>query len=314
MIQPALPIRPHPAGFLSGLRRFNSIVINVSFDAATKEVYETIRKKGEFESVVNNIDKFITLTTEKGTPSFTSISMSVMKANIKNIPNLIEFAAQKEFNFGLSPVVSLPVDQTLNCFNNPLLEMRGWKEAISKGRLVFEKLFVKRLGKLSEATKDIYRNSFNALESRIPWHVLQEQHYHVKRYVPARFIRSYVKLYGKDIVVCLFPWNNGQPQECRYYAFVTDNYYEVYLPEGKYLVGLTHRYADLKYCRDWVISVKPNKNGTIEISENLPCLYKIIIKNILRKALRQLPSLHRIRIESFLRNLWNSSPLPSTNK
>jgi hypothetical protein len=197
----------------------------------------------------------------------------------------------------------MPVDQTLNCFNNPLLEMRGWKEAISNGRVIFEELFAKRLERLSEATKDIYRNSFNALESRIPWHILQEQHYPVKRHVPARLIQSYIKLYGKDIVICFFPWNDGHPQECRYYAFLTDNYYEVHLPEGKYLVGLKARYADPNYCRDWIISVKPNKNGTIEVSEKLPFLYKIIIENILRKVLRQLPCLYRIIIENILRKI-----------
>lgn len=295
---------------LSALRRFNSIIINVSFDAATKELYESIRKKGEFENVVNNIDKFITLTTEKGTPSFTSISMSVMKANITNIPDLIEFAAQREISFGLSPVVSLPADQILNCFNNPLLEMRGWKEAISNGRSVFEKLFVKRLGKLSEETKNIYRNSFNALESRIPWHTLKEQHYPVKRHVPVRIIRSFIKLHGKDIVICFFPWNNGRPQECRYYSSLTDNRYEVHLPEGKYLVGLTPRYADPKYHRDWVIRVKHHKNDEIEISENLPCLHKIIIENTLRKILRKLPCSYRIRIENILRKVlrkWKKS-------
>ena len=91
---------------LSGLRRFNSIVINVSFDAATKEVYETIRKKGEFESVVNNIDKFITLTTEKGTPSFTSISMSVMSF-------LITWRSRLEPDSGAKVIVwVLPVDSS----------------------------------------------------------------------------------------------------------------------------------------------------------------------------------------------------------
>lgn len=288
---------------LAGLRRFNSIVISVSFDGATKEVYETIRKNGEFESVVNNIDKFITLTKEKGPPSYTSVSMSIMKANITNLPHFIEFAAQREINFNLSPVVTLPLDQTITCFNNPLLELRGWKEAISKGRLVFDELFVKRHGRLSEATKDIYHNSFNILENCIPWHLLQEQHYPVKRYVPVRLVQSCVKQSGKDAVICFFPWNDGQPQEGRYYAFVTDNCYEVHLPEGKYLVGLNSRYADPKYCSDWIIFVKPDKNGRPEVSEKLPCLYKIIIKNILRKVLRKLPCSYRIRIENILRKV-----------
>jgi MoaA/NifB/PqqE/SkfB family radical SAM enzyme len=273
---------------LAGLRRFNSIVINVSFDGATKEVYETIRKSGEFEKVVDNIDKFTALTKEKGLPSFTSVTMAVMKANITNIPCLIEFAAQKEIDFGLSPVVSMPVDQTLSCFNNPLLETRGWKEAISSGRLIFEELFAKRLERLNEASKEMYRNHFKIIESSIPWHILQEQHYPVKRHVPARLLQSYVKQYGKDIVICFFPWNDGQPQECRYYAFLTDNYYEVHLPEGKYLVGLYPRYTGPGYFRDWIISVKSNQNGTIEVLEKLPPLYKIVKQNILRQVYLQI--------------------------
>jgi MoaA/NifB/PqqE/SkfB family radical SAM enzyme len=271
---------------LAGLRRFNSIIINVSFDGATKEVYETIRKNGEFEKIVDNIDKFIALTTEKGPPSHTAVSMSVMKANITDIPRLIEFAAQKEMNFGLSPVVTMPVDQSLTCFNNPLLEMRGWKEAISSGRVIFEELFAKRLERLNEASKDMYRNHFNIIESRIPWHILQEQHYLVKRHVPSQLIKSYIKLYGKDIIICFFPWNDGQPQECRYYAFLTDNYYEVYLPEGKYLVEINPHYIGPQYCRDWIISVRLNENGTVEVTEKLPPLYKAIIKNFLRRVYR----------------------------
>ena len=269
---------------LAGLRRFSSIRINVSFDGATKEIYEAVRINGKFERVVENIDKLIVLTSEKGQPSRLAVSMSVMKANVNNIPHMVEFAAQKRIDFNLSPVVTMPVDQILTCFNNPLLETEGWRDAISTGRAIFEELFRERLKGLDEASRQVYRNAFLMVEGSIPWDILRSKHHLIKNHVPERLIQLYVKQYGKDIVICFFPCNEDQPQECRYYSFLSDGSYEVHLPEGKYLVGLNPRHAAPAPPQDWMISVKSNNDGVVKFSERLPHYYKVVSRIILRKV------------------------------
>src|SRR5207248_804514 len=144
---------------LTGLQRFKRLAITVSMDGCTKEVFEPIRLRGNFEEVVGNLDRLIALS--KTHPSaHISVTFSVMKANLAGLPDLVRFCATKGIGFNLLPVIAYTVDQSLRSFNNPEREMDGWRESLDQSRSLFECEFVqKRLVNASLA--EVHRSHFS---------------------------------------------------------------------------------------------------------------------------------------------------------
>lgn len=220
---------------LAGLGRFKRLALNVSLDGGTKTVFETVRRNGRWERVVENIDRMIDLVRRKGPPSFVSVTMSVMKANLCDIANLVEFAVRRGITFGLSPVISMPVDQSLTCFNDPAVETAGWREAIGEAKDRFERLSVEIHGRLPPYTH------FDVLQQTIPWEILDRPHFRVEGSVPPRMVRNCWKQFGREVLVGFFPVVDRRLQECRYCAPLTGDRYRVSLAEGEYALGFFPR-------------------------------------------------------------------------
>ncbi|MDP4092265.1 MAG: SPASM domain-containing protein [Bacillota bacterium] len=261
---------------LSSLNKFKTLALNVSFDGATKEVYEKVRINGNFGNVVNNIDRLIEITNKKPN-SFTSITMSVMKANIINIPELIRFAASRKLDFGLSPVLTMPIDQAINCFNNPVSEMKGWKEAIELSYNLFDELFQFKLNELNEASRIQYRNYITVLDKSIPWDILKKEHFLIEGKIDDSMNNAYKNQYGDNLIIAIFPYGGDKPQKCMYYAIPKGNTYSVYLPNGKYALGL--------YPRNVVPGYFPNWNITIYNGKVINDLYVKDNNNLFKKCL-----------------------------
>jgi radical SAM protein with 4Fe4S-binding SPASM domain len=225
---------------LAGLDRFKLLAINVSLDGGTPKVFDRIRGRGAWDRVVANLDRLITLVRRKGPPSFVSVSMSVMKANILDTPNLVRFALERGISFGLSPVVSMPVDQTLTCFNDPQTETIAWKEAIREGQGVFRKL----TAAASDGLESRSHTHFKVLEDCIPWQELRRPHYRAEGTIDGRVMRATRKQLGEDFLVGFYPAADGQPAECRYYAPLRDGRYVAWLPEGEHSLGFFLRNAN----------------------------------------------------------------------
>jgi len=220
---------------LAGLARFKRLALNVSLDGGSKAVFETVRRNGRWEQVVGNIDRMIELARRKGPPSFVSVTMSVMKANFLDIPNLVTFAAQRGITFGLSPVVSMPVDQSLTCFNDPATETAGWRDALREA----ETRFASSSPQTPEGPPQ--HTHFRVVEQCVPWKVLDQRHEVVEGVVPERILRKCWKQFGREVLVGFFPVVGGRLQECRYNAPVIDGRYRVSLPEGEYALGFFPR-------------------------------------------------------------------------
>ncbi len=221
---------------LAGLARFKRLALNVSLDGGTKAVFETVRVNGRWERVVANIDRMIELVRRKGPPSFVSVTMSVMKANLRDLPHLVEFAIRRGISFGLSPVISMPVDQSLTCFNDPVAETTGWREAIAEARRRHQQLGLEIRGAPPPG-----HTHFDVLEETIPWAIFQQPHYSVEGFVPSRLVRNCWKQFGRDVLVGFFPVVGRQLQECRYYAPLEGERYRVWLPEGEFALGFFPR-------------------------------------------------------------------------
>ena len=77
--------------------RYNSISFLISVDAATKETYEKLRRGGNFERLMHNMDFLSDLRKMKKVDSVTVI-MIVQQANYREIPDFVRWAKDKEFD------------------------------------------------------------------------------------------------------------------------------------------------------------------------------------------------------------------------
>lgn len=223
---------------MAGLGRFKRLALNVSLDGGCKEVFERVRRNGKWELVVGNIDNLIEIVRRKGPPSFVSVTMSVMKANLLDIPNLVEFAMRRGLTFGLSPVVSMPVDQSLTCFNDPAAEIAGWREALRTARATFERFG--NTGRPQDGDPPTHTH-FDVVEQTIPWQILDQEHHRVEGVVAPRAMRHCRRQFGGEVLVGFFPVVEGRLRECRYYAPLDGDRYRVCLPEGEYALGFFPR-------------------------------------------------------------------------
>jgi hypothetical protein len=225
---------------INDLRRFKRLAIAISFDGATKEVYEQIRVGASLAKVVSNIDKFINLTKDKP-GSYVNLDISVMKANIRNLPNLIQFAASKGVTFSLLPVMDTPSDQTITRFNNPLLETTGWKAAIDKSYQIFDEIYTERLSRLDESCRASYRNHIAIIDKTIPWNICSQDHFLITGELSWAVIESYMRGHGRDLVVAFWTLNGTKPKACHYYSHINGNQYQAYLPAGDYALEVHSR-------------------------------------------------------------------------
>ncbi len=235
------------------LRKVNRVMLNVSFDGVG-EVYNTVRVGAEFEKTVANIRRMKSIADASPSPlSSAGLSMSVMKTNFKDIPNVVRFATEEEIPLGLAPVVIMPVDELLNSFNDPHRETEGWREALREGLRLIEEIFIPmsmRVRGLDESRRAVllesWRKNFELLEGLIPWDILEKKHYRVKINLPAETVEEATKNKCDaryPLVAYIYEEGHVDPgTPPPYYAFLDGNHIEVSLPEGKYVIGVSTKW------------------------------------------------------------------------
>lgn len=80
--------------------------ITVSLDSLDKTTYESIRRNGRFETVMENLRYFIELN--RGTGKGMSLSICPMRQNWKTIPDLMRFCNRERICLGINTVVWPP--------------------------------------------------------------------------------------------------------------------------------------------------------------------------------------------------------------
>ena len=81
--------------------------VNISLNAASKDAYDRIVKRGDYDKVVGNIAKLV--SHNQGGQLRTAISMVILPANIQEIPDFLKLGAKlglDEVNFIVDPVLS----------------------------------------------------------------------------------------------------------------------------------------------------------------------------------------------------------------
>jgi MoaA/NifB/PqqE/SkfB family radical SAM enzyme len=94
-------------------------MITFSIDGITKEVYEKIRKGGDFEKLLKNLKILNNYRKNKPGKLKTLLNLVVMKSNYHQLEHYIEFAKENEFDcFQISPIEDFKGEENIFLQNN----------------------------------------------------------------------------------------------------------------------------------------------------------------------------------------------------
>ena len=110
----------------------NNIEVVISIDSANKETYETIRKGASFDKLQENLAALSKVLDN----SFIKINIVVMKKNINDINNIINFA--KKFNISKFAFIPLSKELTKDMVENYNIKMLDNNVNRKKGIEVFD--------------------------------------------------------------------------------------------------------------------------------------------------------------------------------
>lgn len=258
---------------VTGLNRFKSLTINISVDA-TGEVIESVRKGLSWPVLVENIHKLKQVVAAKGGRSNIGITACIQKSTIRDLPNLVRFSLQEGLSFGLSPVITMPPDESLACFNShPKVEMEGWKEALDEARRIwFDHLAdgyfgdwdtYRRLNNLGDASREqtvpeevylAWMQVFDGIDKVINWSRTDEPHQPVDVTIAPAILEMFRsseylnKLFnGEPLIAYIF--RKGQAVgNAPYWAPISeDGSFSAWLPKGEYAVNLSTKWFNPEY-------------------------------------------------------------------
>jgi MoaA/NifB/PqqE/SkfB family radical SAM enzyme len=240
-----------------GLSRFDRLQIMVSFDGPDKATFETIRKNAKFETVLANIARFQSIA-EPLSENGVVMHISVMKQNIRLLPEFIRLAAALELPFNFQPVVAYPVDHSLRCFSTGPEEMAGWASALDEAQALIEELLVPtllarsiRLGRtLPSFLLSMLSKHIDALRALIPWRLTEVRHAWHSGRIPESHMPYLKTLLRKgrherqpdNVVLVAFARDADGGAEPHHYGKVSAvGTYSAFVPEGPHLLSLVHR-------------------------------------------------------------------------
>jgi radical SAM protein with 4Fe4S-binding SPASM domain len=231
---------------LAGLARFKKLTINISLDG-TGAVYERVRVGARFDQVASNIRKLkAVVLNARSDRSSVGVSMCVMKSSILDLPNFIRFARDEILACGFSPVISMPPDENLRCFNDdPASEMTGWAAAIDEAEAELESYFLVlgrfwKAGEISHAGRMAWKNSFRLLRELIPFDLAQVPHHCVRVALPSGLVSQWRQQYGSDLVCYIFRVGEAN---AAYWGRIRDSACDVHLAPGRYVVNVATKWA-----------------------------------------------------------------------
>lgn len=234
-----------------GLRKFKTLEIIVSLDGVG-DVFEKVRVGAKFDCVVENVKKLQTIVRESASPrSSGGLCMSVMKSNIRNMADVVRFAAEEELTIALAPVTAFPAQESLACFNDMPTETQGWREAYIEARSAVDGELIPMLARLwrsdeaaVESLRRFWRSNFDLLERQCPWHLLDREHHRVRVELPRRVMHGWRDCVGTKYPLIAYIRRQEEPcAPAPHYARVDQTGFEVSLPEDSYGVSFSAEWA-----------------------------------------------------------------------
>jgi radical SAM protein with 4Fe4S-binding SPASM domain len=243
-----------------GLGRFKKLTINVSLDG-TGEAYERVRVGANFVKVRDNIRRLkVIVASARNTQSAVGVSMCVMKSNILDLPNFVRFCTDENLAFGLAPVATMPLDESLRSFNDPQRDRRGWAAAIDEAEHLVQTDYlptmVQRRGEsaVQDIERDFWRQNFRLLREAAEWDTGRDGTlYRVRVRLVAGWLDGWLDgrlpaLQGRsDIIVHVFPIGQAPGTPAPYWAPLDGEEFEISLPKGCYGINLSTKWTLAEY-------------------------------------------------------------------
>lgn len=115
---------------LAKLHKFPRVNASISIDSFKKETYEKIRKGADYNKVLTNAMHAFS-QYEKSRFVF-SCGMIICKSNMSELAANVEFALKNGIGLNLSPVVTYPVTEQLDVFEDYEAETANWAEQLDQ--------------------------------------------------------------------------------------------------------------------------------------------------------------------------------------
>ena len=112
------------------LIKYNADII-VSVDAGTKDLYNRVRKNSDFDVLKNNITKLNSLRSKYHHNGHFGINFCVFKQNYKDVPNMVEFAKENDFNH-INFIEATDIDEQLLLDNSMKKEIENLFVTVKK--------------------------------------------------------------------------------------------------------------------------------------------------------------------------------------
>jgi len=221
------------------LRRFKKISISVSIDAIGQK-YEDIRCGAKWATTLKNIQRLKEITNEKlQSGSSLAITSCVMNSSILSLPDFVRFAINEGIGFGISPVVTMPPDENLICFNNKIeIEMSGWLEAIDESVSI-----VAKSEALNQQEKESYIKRFNLISELLQGACSKYgQSIHCRLHVPNSEELIASKKFLPPHILYIFPWGQKSGTAPFWAPLNSSGVAEVWLPAGKWCVSISNKW------------------------------------------------------------------------
>ncbi|MFN3555783.1 MAG: radical SAM protein [Bacteroidales bacterium] len=124
------------------LKKYKSMWMQISIDGAEKEVYEKVRRKGNWDVVDRNIRQIVKQSRELNASGYNwSISLSyvVMASNLKDLPNAIAYATGLNIPIGFYPVKGFHLlDENIFVYSKVRNFNSDWRSILDKSYELLE--------------------------------------------------------------------------------------------------------------------------------------------------------------------------------
>lgn len=259
------------------LEKFGRLHIAVSLDAASSTLYEKIRSNTKYEQIIANLDNFTEITKNKH-DSVTKITAAIMKDNIQDIANIVDFALARKIILGFGFVSGPSLPLAINSFNNPLEQIRGWKEFIELGKAkARERLADPNLRAIAQEILA----SLSHLESVIPWE-FQPNNLAVQADLGLMVGPNLLLSPEEQAYVQFHPLEKPLSGRGSYYSPIKDGKISLHIKPGRYYaVLLGHDFTVMEELNDYFFTV--TVDGQLRISKQRKGLLYDIARKIRSK-------------------------------
>ncbi len=124
------------------LSKFHKLYLDISVDGTSTEIYNKIRKKGNWEVVNENIKRVVSVAKNRNGEGYEwniSLSFTVMASNFIDIPHALQYAIDLNILISFNPVRGFHLfDENIFIYKQPFQQNNNWKEVLESAHIILE--------------------------------------------------------------------------------------------------------------------------------------------------------------------------------